>query len=60
MISYCPIDQDQDYRPPALAKPLQSLQKTFLEGEDTECNYLVMFFILGVLVLAITDTLKKN
>ena len=31
----------------------------FLQGEDTECNYLVMFFILGVLALAATDSVSR-
>lgn len=30
-----------------------------LSNEDTECNYLVMFFILGVFVLAATDSVGK-
>ena len=33
--------------------------KTPLNNEDTECNYLVMFFILGVFVLAATDSVSK-
>jgi hypothetical protein len=27
--------------------------------ENTECNYLVMFFIVGVLALAAMDSVKK-
>ena len=30
----------------------------FLDGEDTECNYLVLFFILGVLILACSDSVS--
>ena len=28
---------------------------TFLQNEKTECNYLVMFFIIGVFLLAFGD-----
>ena len=38
--------------PPALIK------KTGPAGSDrTECNYLVMFFVLGVFLLAVMDSL---
>lgn len=29
------------------------------EGETTECNYLVMAFIIGVLLLALTDSTRR-
>jgi len=27
--------------------------------EESECNYVVMFFIVGVLILAVTDSMQK-
>lgn len=58
MISYCPIDEEpppikQIIRPPS-AQPIKKVS-----DEDTECNYLVMFFVLGVVVLSITDNISK-
>jgi hypothetical protein len=56
MISYCPLDEDTPIRQivkPRVPKPVEP------QNEDTECNYLVMFFILGVLVLSITDNISK-
>lgn len=46
MIQYCPLEEEprQDTLPPPI-----------VPDTDTECNYLVMFFIIGVIVLAITD-----
>ena len=67
MISYCPLDDNdtitrppvpqppRSRRPLALAAPKES---GFLEGEDTECNYLVLFFILGVMILACSDSVS--
>lgn len=55
MIQYCPLEEEpkvtyQENRPPIV----QDIDT------DTECNYLVMFFILGVVVLAITDRIGNR
>lgn len=68
MIGYCPLDEEISTRtapkynrppppPPPSRKPLE--EAGFLEGENSECNYLVLFFILGVFVLAGTDMMKN-
>jgi hypothetical protein len=74
MISYCPLDeidttttrpvQVQVPQRPLQAPPQRKIQvpvpkeSGFLNGEDTECNYLVLFFILGVLILACSDSVS--
>ena len=69
MISYCPLDEDFGLPDPP-PKPGHSFRPRFvqreqlsgpsiLEGEDTECNYLVLFFILGVMILAASDAVRK-
>jgi len=63
MIGYCPLDEDYDrvpLPPPARIRIPPQEQGGLLEGEDTECNYLVLFFILGVMILAVSDAVKKN
>jgi len=63
MIGYCPLDEDYDRAPlppPARIRIPQEQGGGLLEGEDTECNYLVLFFILGVMILAVSDAVKKN
>lgn len=55
MIGYCPIEEEPVAPPPRPKKVVVS-QKTM---EDTECNYVVMFFIVGVLTLALMDTLDR-
>ena len=63
MIGYCPLDDDPIERP----RPSQKVPVTVQErresptgGEDTECNYVVLFFIAGVIALAIMDTLPRK
>jgi hypothetical protein len=71
MISYCPLDeidarpapppfspQQQPQRKIPLLPPPKKEATGFLDGEDTECNYLVLFFILGVLILACSDSMS--
>lgn len=63
MISYCPLEEDFLPPPPQQIRKRLVQQKKeeqgILEGENTECNYLVLFFILGVLILAASDSLRK-
>jgi len=57
MIGYCPIEEE----PVAIPRPQRVIvnQKKTKTVEDTECNYVVMFFVVGVLTLALMDTLEK-
>jgi len=58
MISYAPLEEEA-VRP---IKPVKMQKSTTYNhkniSENTECNYLVMFFITGVVLLAITDQMK--
>ena len=74
MISYCPLDEIDTPAPSARVAvaaavprreiPVRAKKEAptamggFLDGEDTECNYLVLFFILGVLILACSDSVS--
>ena len=63
MISYYLLEDDVP-PPPNVPVPVpvpvpeNSLSKLF-NGETTECNYLVFAFIMGVLLLAFTDSMKR-
>ncbi len=57
MIGYCPIEEEPIAPRPDLKKVMVP-QKKPTTVEDTECNYVVMFFIVGVLTLALMDTLE--
>jgi len=58
MIGYCPIEFDET--PPPPVNP-QVKRKIIVEEPmaTTECNYLVMFFIVGVIALAGMDSIAK-
>jgi len=66
MIGYCPLDEDPIERPRpsrevSVSVPVQERVKNSTgRGEDTECNYVVLFFIAGVIALAIMDTLPSK
>ena len=60
MIAYCPLD---DLEPPV--RPKQPVVESKTEEvkpqigrEETELNYVIMAFIAGVIVLAVSDTMK--
>jgi hypothetical protein len=59
MIGYALLD---DVIPPP---PIQAISPVVTrrrkkKTEDTECNYLILFFIAGVFALAVSDQIKKN
>lgn len=58
MIGYCPIEFDEP--PPPPVNPVVKRQVVVEEPlATTECNYLVMFFIVGVIALAAMDAVGK-
>jgi len=65
MIGYSPIDFDDD--PPSSSSQKKVVdvaskkkqQAPAIMEDSTECNYVVMFFIVGVIALAAMDSVKK-
>lgn len=62
-IAWYPLEPDEPPRPPPpVAKPVlpePPAKQTFMQGETSECNYLVLVFVVGVLFLAFTDAMKR-
>ena len=61
MISYCPLEPDvpqQLIRRQQQAVAAKNTTTPIVSSEDTECNYLVLFFILGVMILAASDSIS--
>jgi hypothetical protein len=61
MIGYCPIDELDVVPEKKRVAPVSTVSATpgNLMDENTECNYVVMFFIVGVIALAAMDAVKK-
>ena len=60
MIAYCPLeDLDPPVRPkqPVVESKTEEV-KPLIGREETELNYVIMAFIAGVIVLAVSDTMK--
>ena len=61
MIGYAPLEpliEPSQFRPSARA-PRPFISMHLGDNNTTECNYLVMFFVIGVLGLAIKDMTSK-
>ena len=60
MIAYCPLDLDEKNTPrtPSYKQPKRIQYKQRIT-ENTECNYIVMFFVIGVFILAVSDQFRK-
>lgn len=56
MINYCPFEPS---KPVVESRPVSVDVSPSVVSEDTECNYIVMFFIAGVFVLALSDAIRK-
>jgi len=70
MIAYCPLDEEPFERPiPNRVRPTMEVvtsrtpppkHSKVLGRDNTECNYVVMFFIAGVVALALIDSLPRK
>lgn len=60
MIAYCPIDEMEP--PMKKQKSVEKIEpeevKPQIGREETELNYVVMAFIVGVILLAVTDSIR--
>lgn len=61
-LAYAPFELDPEIRPPSYVDPIKlKIQDLKVPEQDaTECNYLVMFFVIGIFALALSDTLKSS
>ena len=61
MIGYCPLEElEPPVKQQAPAAAVEKGTETKKENglEETECNYVVMAFIVGVLFLAVSDSIR--
>jgi len=59
MIGYCPLEELEPpiRQEPTLVQP-KAEAKPKVGLEETECNYVVMAFIVGVVFLAVSDSIR--
>jgi hypothetical protein len=59
-IAYFPLEPDfQPSQQVQVVAPAPPAPPKLFEGETTECNYLVLMFVVGVLFIALTDLMKR-
>ena len=59
MIAYCPLeDLDPPSRPKREEVPIVRDVKPQIGLEETELNYVIMAFIAGVMILAVSDSIR--
>jgi len=69
-IAYYPIEPDvppvsqvpvtQQNTPVVVTQDPSSSSMFQFQNETSECNYLVLFFVVGVLFLAFTDSMRRS
>jgi hypothetical protein len=60
MIAYCPLDELEPPSRPRqpVVEPKTEEVKPQIGHEETELNYVIMAFIVGVLILAVSDSIR--
>jgi hypothetical protein len=60
LIAYCPLEElDPPVRQPKpVVKSKTEEVKPQIGREETELNYVIMAFIIGVVLLAVSDTIR--
>ena len=54
MIGFAPFDEP----PPPPERKRGTQRRQMFQNERTECNYIVLFFVVGVLLLAVRDVYR--
>tara|TARA_B110001450_G_scaffold100551_1_gene95260 strand:+ start:648 stop:824 length:177 start_codon:yes stop_codon:yes gene_type:complete len=58
MIAYCPLE-DLEPRQQEVVTSVPQKEVPEIGAEDTELNYVILAFIVGVVMLAVSDATKK-
>jgi len=56
-LAYAPINDELSHRPPVYKREIPSIQNPVMD--NTECNYIVMFFVAGVFLMGFVDSIRK-
>lgn len=55
-VAYAPFDENP--RPPPTVPSIKKIQVPV--SDNTECNYIVMFFVAGVFLLGLVDSMRSK
>jgi hypothetical protein len=59
MIAYCPLDElEPPSRPKMPVAAEEEVVKPQVGLEESELNYVIMAFIVGVIILAVSDSIR--
>ena len=61
MIAYCPLEDLEPpirQQKPVVKSKIEEAPKPQIGYEETELNYVIMAFLAGVVVLAVSDTIR--
>jgi hypothetical protein len=62
-LAYAPFEDEFAPKPPSLlhfpdGDPLTKVNLSV--SDNTECNYVAMFFVIGIFLIAITDSMRAK
>ena len=60
MIGFAPFEAPLSPLVTVRKKSPRKNQPMAFKKESTECNYIVLFFVIGVMLLALGDTFKRT
>lgn len=59
-VAYAPFEDGDAPKPPsAVSVVTQNFKGKIPVSDNTECNYIVMFFVAGVFLMGIMDSMRK-
>jgi hypothetical protein len=57
-VAFAPFDENE--KPPVRLLSKVPLNKGLPVSDNTECNYIAMFFVAGVFVLGLVDSMRSK
>jgi hypothetical protein len=59
-LAYAPFEDPIAPKPPSAITVSQTFKGKVPVSDNTECNYIVMFFVAGVFLLGIADAMRSK
>jgi hypothetical protein len=59
VVAYAPFEDPIAHKPPSAMVVAQNFKGVVPISDNTECNYIVMGFILGIFVISLVDSMRN-